>query len=93
MFEIYLSTIFLWMIIIFCAVNEFYYPIIRNGWMDNEDYTPRPCTMRNIITALIVLLLISAIPVIRAVIVTGFYIMSKYTEKQIDEWIEQFDKK
>ena len=93
MLEIYMSTIFLWMIIIFCAVNECHDKVISNGWMDKEDSKSGTNDMLDIIKALIVLVLLSSIPVVRALMVAGFYIMSKYTEDQVNEWIKKFDKK
>ena len=90
MFEIYLSTIFLWMIIIFCAVNELYDPIVKNGWMDGDQYKmPWEHTALDVIKAFIMLVLISSVPLFRALLVIGFYLMSRYTERQFDEWFDR----
>lgn len=82
MLKIYLSTIFLWMVIIFYVVNRLYESIMRNGWVDQiepffdgSDY--------EIAVAFLVLLLVSAVPVFRACMVVMFYLMSKYTEDEL----------
>ena len=86
MLEIYLSTIFLWMIIIFCTVCTLDEPITKNGWSSNAK-NPWEISTYDVVKALIVLLLISAVPILRAMLVGWFYVMSKYTEKQVDEWL------
>lgn len=93
MFEIYLSTIFLWMIIIFCATISFNDSIIKNGWMNAHPEILREPDVYDVLTALILLLLVSAVPIFRAWLVAMFYLMSKYTEKQFDELVKRRIKK
>ena len=92
MLEIYLSTIFLWMVIIFCAIGAFYEPITKNGW-NTDTRMPFEYSMYDVIKAFAVLILVSAIPIFRVLLVAMFYLMSKYTEKQLDEWVKRPTKK
>lgn len=89
MFEIYFATIFLWMVIIMWAVEESYEPAMKNGW----GIDPPKSTWYDVVQALILLFVLSAIPIVRLLFVVGCYVLSKYTEKQVDEWIENLGKK
>ena len=85
MLKIYLSSIVIWMIILYCEVSIFKNAIVEKGWV-NPNKKPSENGWKS-------LFVLSAIPVIRFFIFILIIVMSTYTRKQFEEWSEKVKNK
>lgn len=75
MLKIYISSVIIWMIIIYCAAKIFGPQIKNNGWTT----TAKP-TMGKWTT----LFVVSAIPLLRLLVLSVFVYMALYTKEQYE---------
>lgn len=73
----YLSSVIIWMIIIFCACRIFTNKIIKNGWVDNEN-KKQPHW-------LFALFALSAVPILRVWIACMVIYMATVTKKEFTD--------
>lgn len=73
----YLSSVIIWMIIIFCACHIFANKIIKNGWVDNEN--------KNRKNWLFTLFALSAVPILRVWIACMVIYMANVTKEEFND--------
>ena len=76
MLKIYISSVIVWMIIIYCAAKLFGPQIRENGWLNDA----KPITMGKWTT----LFVASAIPLVRLLLLSVFVYMALYTKEQYE---------
>lgn len=77
MLETYLSSVVIWMMIIFCACRIFANKIIKNGWLDNENKKQQ--------NWLFTLFVLSAVPILRVWIACMVIYMATVTREEFNE--------
>lgn len=77
MLETYLSSVIIWMIIIFCDCCIFTNKIIKNGWVDNEN--------KNRKNWLFTLFILSAVPILRVWFACMVIYMANVTKKEFTD--------
>jgi len=77
MLETYLSSVIIWMIIIFCICCIFTHKINENGWLDNANkkYSNR----------LFALFTVSAVPILRLFIAGAIVYMATVTKEEFND--------
>lgn len=85
MLKIYLSSILIWMIIIYCACFIFEKQVRENGWLTTENKSKDG--------GLKTLFVLSAIPVVRLFVFIIILVMTTYTKEQFDEWYKKVKNK
>lgn len=84
MLRIYLVSIIIWMIIIFCTIQLFKFKIVENGWLElKSDQVMNP---------FMVLFLTSAVPLVRLLMFVCTIYMAIYTKEQYEELKEDREK-
>lgn len=78
MLKIYISSVIIWMIVIYSFVTIAQEQIRKNGWLNENRKSDR--------NWLITLFCTSAIPIIRALIFIAICVMACMTEEQFEEW-------
>lgn len=78
MFKIYISSVIIWMIVIYSFVTITKEQIRKNGWLNENRKSDRNWLMTLFCT--------SAIPVIRVFIFLAICLMACVTEEQYEEW-------
>lgn len=81
MLRIYLTSVLIYMIIIYCESKMFKDNIYKNGWLDNTEKKKN--------NKLGALFCMSAIPIIRTIIVITFCVMFIYPKEKVKVWIEE----
>lgn len=77
MLEMYLSSVIIWMIIIFCICCIFAHKINENGWLDNAN-KKHP-------NRLFALFIVSAVPILRLFIAGAIIYMTTVTKKEFND--------
>lgn len=77
MLETYLSSVIIWMIIIFCICCIFGNGIKKNGWLDNESKKSG--------NRLFVLFTLSAVPILRLCVAGALVYMATTTREEFDK--------
>ena len=85
MLKIYLSSILIWMIILYCTCAIFEKPIKEKGWINAENKSKD--------NGLKILFILSAVPIVRLFVFVMLFVMSTYTKEQFDEWCEKVKNK
>lgn len=80
MLHIYLITIVVWFIMIFSAIVICAPAIIDNGWLNKnkKHYSPQQ--------SILVLFCVSAIPIMRFVMLVMVFVMANMTSEEFDKW-------
>lgn len=81
MLKIYLSSIVIWMIIIYCAVKICGPKIAENGWLESSKHTMGKWTA---------LFVLSAIPLLRLIVLSVLFYMAIYTKEQYEKTQKEF---
>jgi hypothetical protein len=79
MLKIYLTSIVIWMIINFCTIQIFQFKIKDNGWLELE-------TTNQTTSPFMYLFTMSAVPLIRVLVLVVIIYMSIYTKEQFEEY-------
>lgn len=81
MLKFYLTTVVIWMIIIY-ATAKITAPVIKEkGWIKSDASTKKG--------KLSTLFTLAAIPVIRLLVWVFLFVMCTYTHKEFEEWINK----
>lgn len=78
MLKIYLSSVIIWMIVIYCITSISKESIVKNGWMNTENKQKRNWFVQ--------LFILSAVPIFRLFIVIAILCMAICTKEQCDQW-------
>lgn len=81
MLKIYLSSVVIWMIIIYCAATICGPKIKENGWLESTRHTMGKWTA---------LFVLSVIPLLRLLVLSVIFYMSIYTKEQYEKMQDQF---
>lgn len=76
MLEVYLSSVIIWMIIIFCICCIFANKIIENGWLDKKN--------KKYPHWLFSLFVLSAVPILRLFVAGAIIYMAAVTKEEFD---------
>lgn len=77
MLKIYISSVVIWMVIIYCAIKIFGSKIKENGWLGENN--------TNIVKRITSLFILSAIPILRLLVFAVLIYMSTYTKEQYEK--------
>lgn len=80
MLKFYLTTIIVYMILLYCEVKVFKNDIIKNGWGTEG---------KKDMGAFTILFCYSAIPLFRFVIAVFLLVMAIYPKEKVSAWIEE----
>lgn len=80
MLKIYLTSVIIYMIIIYCETKIFKNNIIKNGWATEGKKSG---------SALGTLFCFSAVPLLRLLFVVVLCVMFTYPKEKVDAWIEK----
>ena len=83
MFALYLSSILVWMIIIYSLILLFQQRIVDNGWLNKAVTTN--------MNGYVVLFATAAVPIIRVLMAIGVVVMAYYTEDELNELTKRND--
>ena len=83
MLGIYLSSIIFWIVIIYSLIIIFQEKIIENGWLN------RPINRK--INGYLLLFCMSAVPILRLLVVVCIFLMACYTEEELNELVNRDD--
>lgn len=81
MLKFYLSTVIVWMIIIYCVINIFKTAYIKNGWVDIESNSHNN-SLKNLV-------IISAVPLLRLGILCFIIYMASATKEDFEELVDK----
>ena len=81
MLKFYLTSVLIYMIIIYCESKMFKDDICKNGWLNNMEKKKN--------NKIGTLFCMSAIPIIRVIIVIMFCVMFIYPKEKVNAWIEE----
>ena len=84
MLEIYLLSILIWAIILFCTIIFLGHKIIKNGWLDRVE----PSTGNK---GWALFFIISAIPIFRLLIASTIVYMSAHTRDEYEDIQNKYD--
>ena len=79
MIQVYLSSVAVWMIIIYCLCWLFKNAIKNNGWISQKSDTSKT-------NKLVVLFVLSAVPIIRFIVCVTIVFMSMYTKEDFEKF-------
>ena len=78
MLQFYLTTVVIWMIIIYATIQVLGPTMKEKGWVKDNTSTKR--------SGFSTLLTVAAVPILRLLIWIFLFIASMYTREQIEEW-------
>ena len=78
MLQFYLTSILIYAIIIFCTILLFGKNIKENGWFDESK-------KGSVAVAIIYMFAMSAIPVLRVIVIGGVFLMAGYTKEEYEK--------
>ena len=81
MLKLYLTTIVVWMIIIYATAKLLGPAIKEKGWIKGDSSTKRE--------SFSILFTLAAVPVIRLLVWAFLFVMCAYTHKEFEEWINK----
>lgn len=82
MIEIYLLSIVIWAIIIFCVTKALAFKIAKNGWLDGAQRNSG---------GWITMFIVAAIPIFRILVASTIVYMSVYTRQQYEDIKKEYD--
>lgn len=85
MLQMYLASVFIWVIIIYATTTLCAGKIVANGWLDNA--TPSGSNR-----GLVILFTVAAIPILRLLMVIVLIALSSMTPEKYEEWRDHIDK-
>ena len=82
MLKVYIVSVVIWMIMIFCTGRLLAPYVLKNGWCDNmktKGKKRKPFTLT---------FLLAAVPIFRVLIWAMFFVMAVCTKEQFDKWYD-----
>jgi hypothetical protein len=84
MLKIYLSSVIIWMVVIYCMTSISKESIVKNGWINTENKQKRNWFAQ--------LFILSAVPIFRLFIVIAILCMAICTKEQFEQWKKEQNK-
>ena len=84
MLKIYLSSVIIWMVVIYCMTSISKESIVKNGWINTENKQKRNWFVQ--------LFILSAVPIFRLFIVIAILYMAICTKEQFEQWKKEQNK-
>lgn len=80
MLKFYITTVIVYMIVLYCECKVFKDSIIKNGWGTEG---------KSNMSAFCALFCYSAIPLFRFILAVMIFIMAVYPKEKVNEWIKE----